>query len=178
MAYRNDVDALEHRLATLQRELDGTTRQRDDAARMLTEARDRAAADGLAADWAAGGPQRRRRRRIRIILATTMLAVVGGFFTFRVTRAHASDDLERVIARLSTFADQMCGCADRACADKVAADMTAWSAEMARTESSPRDMDPDVQARVTKIAERLGSCMTRVMSDPEPRQYESQLGRP
>ncbi len=168
MAYRNDVDALEARLVAIQGELDDATRQRDVAAHLLEEARARAATEGLAADWAAGGPQRRRRRRVRILIATLAFTLVGGLVTYRVTRDRGAPDLDEVMARLTTFTDQMCACHDKGCATQVMDGLTAWSTEMARTQSpKPVDLDDATRQRMSQLGERLGQCITKSMTPPE-----------
>ncbi|MBL0219104.1 MAG: hypothetical protein IPQ07_35195 [Myxococcales bacterium] len=169
MAYRNDVDALEARLVAIQGELDDATRQRDIAAHLLEEARARAAAEGLAADWAAGGPQRRRRRRARILIATVGFALVGGLVTYRVTRDRGAGDQREVLERFATFTDQMCTCHDKACADQVMGSMTTWSMKMAREQSqAPMELDAATRERMSKLVEHFGECMVTAMGPPEP----------
>ena len=169
MAYRNDVDALEARLVAIQGELDDATRQRDIAAHLLEEARARAAAEGLAADWAAGGPQRRRRRRARILIATVGFALVGGLVTYRVTRDRGAGDQREVLERFATFTDQMCTCHDKACADQVMGSMTTWSMKMAREQSqAPMELDAATRERMSKLVEHFGECMVTAMARPEP----------
>jgi len=165
MAYRNDVDALQARLAAIQGDLDATTRQRDEAARLLAEARARAAAEGLAADWAAGGPQRRRRRRVKIALAATALVALGSGVTYKLTRSDRGQDVDQLIARFGVFEAQMCLCHDRACAEAVSAQMTTWSVEITRTQPKPFELDESQRAQVTRMAQHFGQCTSDAMRE-------------
>jgi hypothetical protein len=178
MAYRNDVDALEARLAALQGDVKETTKARDEVAQLLAEARARAAAEGLAADWAAGGPQRRRRRRIWIAVALATLAVMSTLVTSRLLR-HKEDSFTKVMAQFSVFSDQMCACRDKACVDKVTDEMTRWSQEMAKQDQAPPHMSEEQIKAATEIGERMGKCMQSAMSAPEiPDQMSSQDPQP
>ena len=169
MAYRNDVDALEARLAAVQRDLDATTRDRDETARMLGEARDRVRNDDLAADYAAGGPQRRSRRRALIIGATAALATIGGFATYKLTRPSATERFEQVFGQFVGFETAMCKCTDKQCADTVMEGVNKWAVEMAK-EQPPKTPTPtdEQMKRMSTVAEHFGQCMTKAMSVPEP----------
>lgn len=95
MAYRDDAQALEARLAALTADVAARERERDEAARTLDEARARAHADAYLADLDAGGPARRRRKRIRIAALIAGLAIiVGGLFAyhFRARPDHRFED--------------------------------------------------------------------------------------
>lgn len=67
-----------------------------------------------------------------------------------------------VIAKLEQFADAMCGCPDRDCADHVVEDMTEWAQDLAQAgEASPRvNSAEDGQARAA--ADRVSRCMSEV----------------
>ncbi len=160
MAYRSDVDALEARVKHLSAELAERERERDEAARMLAEARAKEQADQLAADYAAGGPQRRRRRRLTIAAAAAA-TLIAGLFAWRIAhRRH--DSTERVLRRLDQFADQMCACPDAACMQHVSEAMASWAIAMER-EGVPEHLDDATMKRAEAIAERVTKCTQKAM---------------
>jgi len=169
MAYRNDVDALEARLAAVQRDLDATTRDRDETARLLAEARDRANNDALAADYAAGGPQRRRRRQVAIVTAAAVAALGGGGLAYKLTRGPtAAERFERMLADGVTFEHSMCGCKDKACAEAVNDELNRWATQLAKEHNSDTEERPNEEQmqRVTKVFSHYGECMTDLMTPP------------
>ena len=169
MAYRNDVDALEARLAAVQRDLDATTRDRDETARMLGDARDRVRNDDLAADYAAGGPQRRSRRRATYIASAALLAAVGGFATYKLTRPSAGQQFEKLYAQFVGFETAMCKCTEKTCADAVMDGVNKWGQATAKETPEPPAQPTEEQIkRMTTVAEHFGQCMTKAMRPPEP----------
>ena len=66
------------------------------------------------------------------------------------------------IARLGEFADDMCACKDRACADQVSQDMTRWSTEMSRDHDELKPTEEEME-EATKVTERLSKCMVTAM---------------
>lgn len=169
MVYRDDVGALEARLTTLETELAAKTRQRDEAARLLVEAKARASNDALAADWAAGGPQRRRKRRLAVFVSSVM-AVTAGLTLYvklpgRVDRERAL--VERSIAQFERFADEMCDCRDSQCAEAVSTRMTNWSSDLVKGDPKPpRVVDEPTMTRMQTIATHMSECMQKAMSAP------------
>jgi hypothetical protein len=69
-----------------------------------------------------------------------------------------------VLAKMASIKDEMCGCADRACADKVMDDMTKWSESMS-SQDRTRGVKPNAeQTRImTELSEELGRCMMKAM---------------
>src|SRR2546423_981931 len=64
-------------------------------------------------------------------------------------------------AKMTEFKDAMCKCTDKACADKVQADMAKWSADNAKaTADKP---DEKAMADLGKINEDYGKCMAKAM---------------
>ena len=66
---------------------------------------------------------------------------------------------------MEEMAKNMCECKDKACADKVQADMTKWSEEMAK-KGGDKDAKPD-EATMKKMSEassKYADCMTKAMS--------------
>jgi hypothetical protein len=175
MVYRNDVDALEARLANVQAELDAKTRARDEAAALLVEARARAQADQLAADWASGGPRRRRDNRLLLAVLGTM-ALTAGIAAFIKVRHHAASRFDETMVRFELFTDEMCGCKDKTCAQGVSDTMTKWATEMAKDAEPMREMTTAQRDAATKLGERMAKCMVEAMSHDEAAEYPSQSG--
>src|ERR1044071_5122746 len=125
MAYRNDVDALAARHQALETELAERTRERDDVARMLAEAKARDAEEKARLYAETCGPARRRHRRRAVVVAT--LAAIGmiGAVGYRASHRRA-DRFERAIERFRLFTDDMCGCRESACARHVTDRVTEW----------------------------------------------------
>lgn len=169
MAYRDDVSALEARLAALSADVAVRVRERDEAARMLDEARARANAEAYLADLDAGGPARRRRKRIRIAAMIAGLAmIVGGLFAvhLRPQRDHRFDDAMHTFERLT---NDMCQCRDNACAMRVSDDMTRWGTQLAKEWPQPK-LDETQTKRANDMAMRLATCMQHAMSVGDPSQ--------
>lgn len=76
-----------------------------------------------------------------------------------------TSDIDAVVVKMGTMADQACACTDAACAERVQASMVAWSEEM---ETSPalRDATPsEAQTQVMSgHATRYADCFTKAMS--------------
>ena len=74
-------------------------------------------------------------------------------------------DAGEAVAKMEEMAKNMCECKDKACADKVQADMTKWSEEMAK-KGGDKDAKPD-EATMKKMSEassKYADCMTKAMS--------------
>ena len=169
MAYRDDVSALEARLAALSADVAVRVRERDEATRMLDEARARAHAEAYLADLAAGGPARRRRKRLRITAMVMGLAmIVGGLFAYhqRPRRDHRFDD---AIAKFGQLTNDMCQCRDNACATHVIDDMTRWSTAVTKQWPEPK-LDAAQTKRANDMAMRFATCMQHAMSEGDPSQ--------
>ena len=162
MAYRDDISALEARVEALSTEVAERERERDDAARMLAEARERAHAESVMADLAAGGPAKRRRRRIRIATAFAVAMLLGGGITFFALRDSRPDRVAQAMKQFDAFADEMCLCKDATCVESVAGKMNAWSKDHL-TDFEPRDkLDKEQLARGKAIAQRMSDCLNHV----------------
>jgi hypothetical protein len=168
MAYRSDVDALEARFQALEADLAERTLERDEAARMLAEARTRAMHEAELADLAAGGPARRRRQRTLIAGMVTVAAMVIGAVGYQRARPRLRDGMEAVILRFSQLSDEMCACRDRGCAIAVTDEMTRWAQDQASRIGPPGSIDKRFTERATEIARRFASCGQRAMrADPD-----------
>ena len=163
MAYRDDVQALEARVAALSADLAVRVRERDEAARMLDEARARAHAAAYIADLESGGPARRLRKRLRIAAAMAGLAmIVGGALAYRA-RSHR-DRFEEAMHRFEKFTGEMCKCKDRDCATQVTDDMTRWSMAMQKEWQPPPKLTEVQTKRATDMGMRMAECMQKAMS--------------
>src|SRR5437870_4155676 len=120
MAYRSEIDALQARLTTLEADLGERTRERDEVAHMLAEARARAQRE----DYEAAAPIRRRRWRIAIAAAVSLLALGIGIAALVMTRPTPHNRMDQAIARIDQFGNETCQCGD--CAQKVSEAMTKW----------------------------------------------------
>ena len=76
--------------------------------------------------------------------------------------------VRNVVATFRGFADRMCACKDKACADRVQNEMSTWSTEMARTMKVEKAKpDEALMKEMTELGTRYGECMTKVMSAPD-----------
>jgi hypothetical protein len=67
------------------------------------------------------------------------------------------------LAKMNEFADQMCKCPDKACADKVNADLMKWSQEM-----GGKEMNADDKMKSEEINKKLQDCMNKFNAPPPP----------
>ena len=180
MAYRNDLDALEARHKALEAEVAERTRERDEAARMLDEARAREQARYIADDYAAGGPARRRRQMFAIaggVVAS--IAVIIGIAHFASRPSRAERRMQETYVQFERFTNQICACTTTACSDAVMKDMTAWSNTLAK---EYRDDDPkpdeEMMKRFSVLAQRFTDCAQKLhaIERVEQNPYESQAG--
>src|SRR5690242_13131135 len=150
MAYRDDLSALEARVEALSAEVAERERERDEAARLLHEARERAHAEHVMADLAAGGPARRQRRRTRNAAAFGFALLLGGGVTyFALHHDTKRDRVEQAMQKFEQFADDLCLCKDTACVQAVADAMTKWSTDHLSDFEPVDKLDQQVLARGT-----------------------------
>lgn len=171
MAYRDDLAALEARKLATEAELVEKTRARDELARLVDEARYLARAERAFAD---DQPDpRRRARRHRLLLPAAAAAVVAGGSVV-ILRPARPDPVEALFARLATFERAMCECTDlqypssSECVQRVSDDMTRWGAEQTKQMPVPPKLDDRQMKRASEMGERVGRCMQRAMTPPEP----------
>ncbi|MDX2092008.1 MAG: hypothetical protein SFX73_29360 [Kofleriaceae bacterium] len=80
-----------------------------------------------------------------------------------------SPEVEEAIGVMTTYQDRMCACTDKACVEKVAAEMGAWAEKQAKKYAGHEPVPSDEQKqRMTTVSEKLGSCMTQAASAPPP----------
>lgn len=82
------------------------------------------------------------------------------------TAAMGGNDVDEAIAKMAAFADEMCACKVKACAEPVTANMIAYGEAMAKKhEGRPEPAVSDTQKRTMEDSmKRLTECMTRAMS--------------
>jgi hypothetical protein len=176
--YRSNLEALEARHAALEAEVADRVQQRDEAARMLDEARSRQRDADVAADLASGGPDRRRRRSFVLVFAG--LAIVAAFIGMARVRS-TSIERERFYARVmlqfEKHTTDACACKDTACITALNDRMTAWGNDVMREmDNQPLFFDEQKLKRSQELGERLASCMTKAMTTSTPDAYQSQEG--
>lgn len=170
--YRNDVEALAARHAALAAEVAEKTRARDEAARMLAEARARQHAEARAAE--ASRP--RHQRGVVIAVAAVALAVIALAIW---AGSHRKSDRERTMGRateqLAAFTDEMCRCPDATCAQAVMDRLGQWSRELSRELPPSNDpIDSELAARISKITDRMSTCAQQAFGARE--KYGQQAG--
>lgn len=73
-----------------------------------------------------------------------------------------------MMGKMTELKNAMCKCTDKACADKVQADMAKWSADNAKAAGDkPAKPDEKMMAEMTKVGEEYGTCMAKAMSGGE-----------
>ena len=166
MTYRSDTDALEARLEVLEKDLTDRTRERDEVARLLAEARNTDAARR----WLEDAPRRRRRRKILFgVLASAVLIAAAIMTLVRMHRDARLERNEQVLHQFEQFADEACACKDKACADKVTERVSKWGQEMAKDHDYLDEKpDPEMVKRFEPVAERFSKCLTAAMSLETP----------
>lgn len=82
-------------------------------------------------------------------------------------RNNAERNIEAAIAKMGEYARRVCACVDKACADKVQEDLTAWSVEMVKS-SSIKDAKPteDQMKRMADVGTTYGECMAKLLEVP------------
>src|SRR5215510_13457987 len=76
-----------------------------------------------------------------------------------------------MIAKMTEFKDQMCKCADKACADKVTADMTKWTQDKAKEggdNKEPAKLSDEDQKKFQTVNEDFTKCMQKLMAAAMP----------
>jgi hypothetical protein len=92
---------------------------------------------------------------IAILAALSLLSFVG------CKKGGGAGD---AIAKMTDFKDQMCKCADKACAEKVTEGMTKWGQEMAKEGGDKAaKVSEDDTKKMAAITEEMTKCMTKAM---------------
>jgi hypothetical protein len=175
--YRSDLDALEARHAALEAEVAERVRQRDDAARMLAEARAQQRNAEIAADYASGGPARRKRLAVSIAIGALVFAGMVAALARIKARPSYEERMDRVMAQFEQFTNDMCECKDKACAQLVSDQMQKWASDLSKDMPPAEKYDEGTMKRAAALGDRMGKCMSKAMMSEEPMQpYGTQQG--
>jgi len=74
----------------------------------------------------------------------------------------ATAGVAATLARLEQFSDDMCGCPDRDCADRVVDDMARWAQDLASAGAATPRVNVAEDARAKAAADRVSRCMSAV----------------
>ena len=159
MAYRDDVAALQARLAALTADVDVRVRERDEVARLLAETQVLAAA-------APRVRSRRRRTGSPTALVIAGLAAGVGLAIGTMSESKPSRDTVVALAHLEQLADEMCRCVIRTCAERVDGEVAQWSSGLPA--SWRAQLDAAYSQRAAELESRLWTCRNLTQS-PGPR---------
>ena len=96
-----------------------------------------------------------------------LLVVVAALSMITVTGCKKKGAGGDALAKLEGFSKAMCECKDKACADKVQADMTKWSEENAKTAGKETEKpDPELTKKMTDASTKLGECYSKLAMPP------------
>src|SRR5665647_769315 len=97
---------------------------------------------------------------------TIAFLAAASLFTVGACKKKGGGDAGEAMAKMSEFADDMCKCKDKACADKVQEGMTKWSTDMAAKGGAKKDEKPDEASmkKMTEIGQKYAECMTKAMT--------------
>jgi len=73
-----------------------------------------------------------------------------------------SPNYTKLSGEFAAFADAMCACTTKACAQKVSDDMSKWSAANEKSHTSFDNLGPDEQTNVDDLGSRMGDCMQKI----------------
>jgi hypothetical protein len=71
---------------------------------------------------------------------------------------------DSVLQKMEQFVDDMCGCSDPACTQRVVDEMTRWSQEQAKSGHEAPPMSDEDTKRAMEMGERMGACMQNAMA--------------
>jgi hypothetical protein len=99
-----------------------------------------------------------------------LLVFVAALSLVTVTGCKKKGGGGEALAKLEGFSKSMCECKDKACADKVQADMTKWSEEQAKQASGKEadKPDPELTKKMTDASTKLGECYAKVAMPAAP----------
>lgn len=69
------------------------------------------------------------------------------------------------LAKMKGYKDQMCACADAACADKVTKDMADWMQGPGKELASVKP-SPELEKQAEALGEEMSKCMQKAMTPP------------
>lgn len=171
MVYRSDTEALAARLEVLEKDLAERTRERDDVAKLLADAK----ATDEAQQWLADAP-RPPRRRWMIAGLSLMLAGVAGFATYQSTHPQP-DRFEQTLKAFAQYTNEICACVDKTCAQAVTDQLTKWGQEMAMKDRELPKPSEDQLKQITEVTKRFSDCLIRAMQDDPSQGPQNQLAK-
>ncbi len=100
------------------------------------------------------------------------------YYEARATYAHARfhsmrqapgprSVIAEAIEKLGEFADDICACTDRTCADRVSQELTQWSMDLQRDHADLKPSEEEME-EASHVTERLSKCMMAAMSYSPP----------
>jgi hypothetical protein len=98
---------------------------------------------------------------------TIAFLAAASLFTVSACKKKSGGGAGEAMAKMSEFADEMCKCKDKACADKVQEGMTKWSTDMAAKGGDKKaDEKPDeaTMKKMTEVGQKYAECMTKAMT--------------
>ncbi len=74
-------------------------------------------------------------------------------------------DVDDAVAKMKKFADDMCACKDKACAEKVTAEMVKYGEEMSKKQGGKAEpaMSEAQTKELAESSKKMGECMTKAM---------------
>lgn len=176
--YRSDLEALEARHAALEAEVADRVQQRDEAARMLAEARARERDAEIAADHASGGPARRKAFVVSVALGAVAFAAMVGAVSRVKSRPDAREvRMARVMVQFEKFTNEACACTTGECITALSERMSKWGSEVSKDADMHERPDEKTMKRAQALGERMGECMSKVMTGDAPHSaYRTQEG--
>lgn len=82
------------------------------------------------------------------------------------TRPVCGEDYAKcAIATFGFFTDQVCACKDRACAEKINAEVTTWGMEMAQKPPKDVKQTPETTKVMTDLGQKYATCVTKLYTD-------------
>jgi hypothetical protein len=109
-------------------------------------------------------------------VALTVVEVGGGWYLLGAPKL-ATPYADEAIAKMTEFRDAMCGCTDKACADRVTDDMAKWS--LANPHDSADKLDEADTRRLADISAAYAQCSAKATSamPPECEDYRLAIER-
>lgn len=99
----------------------------------------------------------------RIVIVLAFLAALGAC----KKKIGNGGKIDEALAKMSEFADLMCQCKDKACADGVQERMNKWATDAAANEDwSKHKPDEASMKKMSEYGEKYATCMTAVMAPP------------
>jgi hypothetical protein len=96
-------------------------------------------------------------------VALNVVEVGGGWYLLGAPKL-GTPYADEAIAKMTAFRDAMCGCTDKACADRVTDDMAKWSLEAAKLRDPGDKLDEADTKRFADISMAYGQCQTKATS--------------